>query len=116
MSDDLPPDLERLRVVERYLELQLDAVRARIADLTGGGPAAAAAAPEVTWVVELRRTPQGYQPSVLHDPGCFALGGVRTERLSTADAIEALAGPRARLAPCALCTPERQLGVTVDRG
>ncbi|MEU2564834.1 DUF6233 domain-containing protein [Streptomyces longispororuber] len=119
--DPLPPDLARLRVIETHLQLQLEVVRERIADLEGAAAAAEPAAAAVTeapaedWLVEHRRTPQGPRPYVVHHPRCFGVGGApRVDRITREQAAAGLAAGGG-LVPCALCAPEQELGASTDR-
>ncbi|MFD8384310.1 DUF6233 domain-containing protein [Streptomyces sp. NPDC059679] len=68
---DLPPDLPRLRTLETWLNLQLKAVRARIAALEGPPSAGR----RVGWWVTWARTPPGTpRRGTLHQAGCWSPG------------------------------------------
>ncbi|MEU6345934.1 DUF6233 domain-containing protein [Streptomyces sp. NPDC046977] len=110
---DLPPDLDRLRVIRVYLQLQLDAVDARIREIEGPSPPAAPSATSrragpnaegsAGW--RLQHLPDGEGGSVravLHRGDCpDAAGGW----LSQNELGIALAMPD--ITPCPRCHPER---------
>ncbi|MFF4290989.1 DUF6233 domain-containing protein [Streptomyces sp. NPDC001633] len=119
----LPSDPYLLRIIERYLVLQLTAVRRRLAQSGGSGVSQAggdvhaqggrvestgarSARPAPEWVLQLgigaRR-----QPVAVHCGGCAAARG-SVVPVSRRDALEALAGG---VEPCFACRPDRELQV-----
>ncbi|MCQ8194651.1 DUF6233 domain-containing protein [Streptomyces rugosispiralis] len=76
MSEELPPDLHRLRAVETYLRLQLRTVQARIAELRDEH-STQDAEPAARWTLQLLPSPVGASPrGYLHRAErCFIRGG-----------------------------------------
>lgn len=93
---DLPPDLPRLQILETYLRMQLDAVRARIAHLQQPRPEG--------WVLQIMRTNPDKPLSWLHRADCFAAQGAT---LSRSEALIALDEPGVH--SCDACRPEEGL-------
>lgn len=109
MSELLPSDLSRLRTIAFYLELQLQAVRERIAEAEQWEASRRAAArpatpPEWTLQMDVGADPR---PVAVHHGDC-TVGGQRVRRITRRDAIEALT---AGIEACALCQPNRELQV-----
>ncbi|MFK0294834.1 DUF6233 domain-containing protein [Streptomyces sp. NPDC090442] len=114
-----PTDTHLLRVLERYLSLQLAEVRRRLAAAEGAaGRPVAAAVPASTgprprpaaaaeWViqVDVGRT---RRPIAVHRGGCPDARGPRTVPATRRDAVDALA---AGVPACLHCAPDRALGL-----
>ncbi|MFD3454191.1 DUF6233 domain-containing protein [Streptomyces sp. NPDC058691] len=100
---ELPSDLERLRVIRLYLQIQIDAVDARIRKAEAGirpqrRPAAARA-----WRLQSVPDPQGGPGrGVVHRDDCRVPGG---GRLSAKEFEIALGMPD--VSACAICRPDR---------
>ncbi|MEU0398375.1 DUF6233 domain-containing protein [Streptomyces sp. NPDC006208] len=109
MSEDLPPDRERLRVLEIYLALTLDRVRAQIAYLdqqaaVRRGSDLPALVPD--WVLE-RGIGQGAPPLAVHVGGCHT-AGKRVHTIGRSQALKALADG---VEACSHCRPDTGLGL-----
>ncbi|MFV8127557.1 DUF6233 domain-containing protein [Streptomyces syringium] len=96
---DLPPDLPRLRTLETYLDLQLQAVRKALAQHT---PSAAPS--DDTWVLQHVRGAPDRPLNWLHHSTCHLAKGAR---LSRREAEIALAEPGVQ--PCGACKPDGRL-------
>ncbi|MDK1476945.1 DUF6233 domain-containing protein [Streptomyces sp. 549] len=100
--DRLPPDLDRLRVLETWLRLELTAVQDRISHLTA----------ESQTLYRIRRDSHGIsRTAVLHHAGCFITGG---HILTPSEARTALTDPTLTdvLEQCAQCRPGERLAQT----
>ncbi|GAA3371244.1 hypothetical protein GCM10020367_21120 [Streptomyces sannanensis] len=127
----LPPDPARMRIIEAhlqrqlaenqtigmYLELQLAAVRHRLAatEPRAAGQPTAAAAPAATrpidttsaeWKVEQMRTSDGPLPGRVHKGDCHMDGksvaiDIHRARVMLADGVDA----------CPICRPDTALGI-----
>ncbi|WP_326617658.1 DUF6233 domain-containing protein [Streptomyces decoyicus] len=109
MSDSLPRDLPRLHAIALYLDLQLRAVRSRIAEVEQWEASRKAAArppspPEWTLQVDVGGE---QRPVAVHHGEC-TVAGTRSRRITRRDAIEALA---VGVEPCLMCRPDRELQV-----
>ncbi|WP_326739161.1 DUF6233 domain-containing protein [Streptomyces sp. NBC_01022] len=108
--NDLPQDLPRLRILETWLALTLDRVRAQIAAAEQREAerqhGEERRPPTPDWVLELS-IGVGAPPAEVHVGGCYATGKRRRE-ISREQALTALAeGVRA----CTHCRPDTELGV-----
>lgn len=108
---DLPPDADRLRVLELWLQLSLQRVRDRIADLERRdaerrqGAAAAPAVPD--WVVETGIGAD--QPRLyVHVGGC-RMAGTRVQAVTRDVAARAAADG---IEACSHCGADATLGIT----
>lgn len=108
---DLPPDLARLRTLETYLQMQLDAVRAAIrqaeqqeADDRRRRERARA---EQSWKIQPQRTP-GEGRAILHRGGC-SLWKTQLGYLTREEAVIALELEDPPVECCAICRPETGL-------
>ncbi|WP_328396704.1 DUF6233 domain-containing protein [Streptomyces sp. NBC_00390] len=104
----LPPDRERLRILETFLTFSLDQVREKIAYLEQQAAIHRRSRLEVTpdWVLE-RGIGQGAPPVAVHVGGCH-MAGKRVRTLQRDQAVRALAeGVEA----CCHCRPDTALGV-----
>ncbi|MFD7233187.1 DUF6233 domain-containing protein [Streptomyces sp. NPDC059881] len=111
LPSDLPPDEARLRVLETWLLLILDRVRASLAHLEQQAAIqrkSEQAKPPPEWTLET--SINGRTPLTVHAGDC-RMGGsqVRTRPLSREDAIRALTvgGVKA----CEFCRPNSELGI-----
>lgn len=97
---DYPPDVPRLRTIERYLLIQLAAVRRAIEAAERPEPAP----PPTRWCLVWHRTPAG-QPrvAVLHRAGCILATGRPVDALAIAAVHRA---PDRALEPCDVCHPD----------
>ncbi|MGW2595449.1 DUF6233 domain-containing protein [Streptomyces sp. NPDC001515] len=108
--NDLPPDLPRLRVLETWLAMALDRVRAQIAAIekreaeTRYGEEHRPPTPD--WIAELG-IGQGAPPSEVHVGGCYAAG--KRRRAITRDQAQALLAEGIRA--CTHCRPDTDLGM-----
>ncbi|MFI9206313.1 DUF6233 domain-containing protein [Streptomyces sp. NPDC053048] len=104
MTTPLPPDLSRLQTLELYLDLQLQAVRDRIAALTP----ATLSTPATSWRLQHIRGAPGHL-AVLHTEHCHIIARAQPSlpRLGEREARLALDEPGVE--PCGGCTPERTL-------
>lgn len=93
---ELPPDLPRLQTLETYLQLQLNAVRAAIAQHQQPKPEG--------YTLQVMRTRPDTPLSWLHRAGCPTGGG---HALSRSEALIALEEPGVRL--CDGCRPDQEL-------
>lgn len=104
--NELPPDLPRLHTLETYLQLQLQAVRSRIAEIETAAPTTPATLPaEATpgwWRLQPNRAGRG--GGILHRGDCPHAGGAR---LSRAEALIALSEPGVEM--CEQCQPQKAL-------
>ncbi|MEO3749201.1 DUF6233 domain-containing protein [Streptomyces sp. B6B3] len=92
MSDSLPPDPARLRILARWLELQLAAVREALDE-----------AERPRWWVQWTRRRQGEpKRGTLHREGCWRPG---EPDLNLAEARAVLAEHGERIARCDVCRP-----------
>jgi hypothetical protein len=108
-----PPDLARLRVIETWCALLLDAVRGQIADLerrdrlAGDAAAGPVPVPEVEWLIQYgigsRRTAM-----LVHTGDCRLTSG-RTRPATREQAREALRQPGVEA--CGICAADRELGL-----
>lgn len=99
MSDDLPPDLPRLRTLERYLQLELEEVRAAIRRLEQT-PEPTPARP--SWLAEY----DGQRLVQIHRGDCNVTGPhtkAVDEDVARRGIVEAGA--------CQYCRPDRAIGV-----
>ncbi|WP_432003656.1 DUF6233 domain-containing protein [Streptomyces sioyaensis] len=110
MSDTppLPPDLPRLHAIATYLQLELEHVRRRIAEVeqweaTRRASARPAVPPEWTLQMDIGADPR---PVAVHHQ--CTMRGARVRPITRRDAIEALA---VGVQPCAMCRPDRELQV-----
>ncbi|MFI8942777.1 DUF6233 domain-containing protein [Streptomyces syringium] len=105
--NDLPPDLPRLRTVETYLDMQLQRVRAAIAEheqRTKAEPATSE-----TWILQHIPGAKDRPLNWLHRSSCHLAKGAR---LSRREAEIALAEPTVR--PCGACKADA--GLTARTG
>ncbi|MFF7705336.1 DUF6233 domain-containing protein [Streptomyces lydicus] len=105
---ELPSDLNRLRTIETYLQLQLQRVQRQVAEAEQWEASRQSAAQSRTppeWTLQMGI---GVDPSpvAVHHGECT--GGKRLRRITRRDAIEALS---VGVLPCALCRPDRELQV-----
>ncbi|MBM9624386.1 DUF6233 domain-containing protein [Streptomyces zhihengii] len=107
MNDSLPPDLARLRVVETFLDLQLQAVRAESARQEGtADPVSPPTAPaRPPWLVEYDIS-TARRPLQVHVEDC-AVTGPRTRRVSQGEAQRWVV----EVGACQFCRPDALLGV-----
>lgn len=101
MTDDLPPDLERLRTLERYLELQLAAVQEAIRQQQEQ-PAEKPARPARWWLAEY----EGGELIQVHRGTCNVTGE-RTKRIGEDAARRGITQSGA----CQFCRPDTELGI-----
>lgn len=96
---ELPPDVERLRVLRTYLQLQLAAVDAALV-AAEHGVEAWATGPAVAWKLQHLPAPAG-QPGrgVLHRADCWIQGIAELNRDEARVALED------GVEPCAICKP-----------
>ncbi|MFG2402511.1 DUF6233 domain-containing protein [Streptomyces lydicus] len=111
MSDTppLPPDLPRLHAIATYLQLELEHVRRRIAEVeqweaTRRASARPAVPPEWTLQMDIGADPR---PVAVHHGQC-TMRSARMRPITRRDAIEALT---VGIQACALCRPDRELQV-----
>lgn len=99
---DYPPDVPRLRTIERYLLVQLAAVRRAIDEAENGTPRARP--PAASWHIVWRWGPAG-QPRVgtLHTADCFLARG---DPLTTQQVQAARREPGKRVDMCETCQPQ----------
>jgi hypothetical protein len=103
---ELPPDLERLRVIRVYLQMQLAAVDAKIQQAEKAVAQPPEPRTELAW--RLQHVPNcdgdtGH--GVVHRDGCRVKGGGRLDR----KALD-LALTMPDVTTCSICRPERGLG------
>jgi hypothetical protein len=100
MTDQLPPDLDRLHAIRTYLQLQLAAVDAAIAAAETGAPSWLAT-PATAWRLQHLPSAAG-RPGrgVLHRDECWVAGGAPIGR---EEAIIALG--EAGVEACEACQP-----------
>ncbi len=98
----LPGDVPRLRTLERWLLLQLAAVRRAIEQAEHGAPRAVAASPR--YVIQWRWVAKG-QPrrGIVHAAGCWMAKG---ETLTPAQLAFERDQPGRRLELCDACKPQ----------
>ncbi|MDT0377207.1 hypothetical protein RM572_00250 [Streptomyces sp. DSM 42041] len=100
---DLPQDEPRLRTLERYLLVQLAAVRQAIQQIQDGPPRGHT---DTTprWCIQWRFAPQG-QPrrGIVHRADCWMADG---EKLNGAQVNHERSKPGRSLEPCDQCRPE----------
>ncbi|MFB7589392.1 DUF6233 domain-containing protein [Streptomyces sp. NPDC056169] len=111
MSDFLPPDLPRLRVLETWAEIMLGEIRRRIAEAEQWEAAMRPVRPlpeGPTWVLSYLR--EGGQPVAdsVHVGGC-SMASRHTRSLDREQAREALASHGIRA--CEICRPDSELGI-----
>ncbi|MFJ4848828.1 MULTISPECIES: DUF6233 domain-containing protein [unclassified Streptomyces] len=100
---ELPSDLERLRVIRLYLQLQIDAVDARIRKAEAGVRPRRRPAPARAWRLQSVPDPQGGPGrGVVHRDDCRVPGG---GRLSAKEFEIALGMPEVGV--CGICRPDR---------
>ncbi|MEU1494847.1 DUF6233 domain-containing protein [Streptomyces sp. NPDC005776] len=107
---DLPPDLNRLRVLEQQLTIWIGHVRAAIAAAEQAErerrQGEARQSPTPDWIVELG-IGQGAPPSEVHAGYCHAAG----KRRRVIDRDQALRMLADGIRACAHCRPDTVLGV-----
>ncbi|TXS35242.1 DUF6233 domain-containing protein [Streptomyces sp. t39] len=106
MSDILPPDLDRLRVIETFLDLQLQAVRAEISRREGTAPAPPPSVRPARppWLVEYDIS-AAQRPLQVHVEDC-AVTGPRTRRVTEGEARRWVV----EVGACQFCRPDALLG------
>ncbi|MFE0201081.1 DUF6233 domain-containing protein [[Kitasatospora] papulosa] len=109
-SSDLPPDEERLRVLETFLVLTLARVRERLDHLQRQAAIQRKSElqrPPPDWTLEI--SINGRTPITVHAGECGMSGSqVRTRAIKREEALRALAeGVKA----CAFCRPDSELGI-----
>lgn len=106
MNDFLPPDLDRLRVIETFLDLQLQAVRAEIARQEGAAaPVSHPAPPTRPWLVKYDIS-TAQRPLQVHVEDC-AVSGPLTRRVAEDEARRWVV----EVGVCQFCRPDALLGV-----
>jgi hypothetical protein len=100
MYDPLPPDVARLRVVQTFLRLMLEAVTARIEDLEAGRRQRG-----VAWRLQHLPRAGGAGHGVLHDAVCWITDGAPLNRSEAELALR-----DASVEACSACQPGRELG------
>jgi hypothetical protein len=115
MYECLPPDLPRLRTIERFLLLALEDVRMAIgkAEQAQAERAARRPPPEPpAWILATGRAPSvrgTAPPQTVHVGGCGMTEGGSTRAISREQALRALAVDG--IPACAFCRPDRDLDV-----
>ncbi|NBM18973.1 DUF6233 domain-containing protein [Streptomyces sp. GC420] len=105
-ADDLPPDLERLRVLERWAALFLERVRRRIHDIETAGARSARPAPvPPEWLVAYDK---GRRPSAVHHADC-PMRGKQHRPLTREQARSAIAVEQ--VPACPFCRPDADLEI-----
>ncbi|WP_331759783.1 DUF6233 domain-containing protein (plasmid) [Streptomyces sp. NBC_01525] len=111
MSDipPLPPDLPRLHAIATYLQLELERVHHRMAEVeqweaSRRASARPAVRPEWTLQMDIGADPR---PVAVHHGEC-SVPSARMRQITRRDAFEALA---AGVQACVLCRPDRELQV-----
>ncbi|CAL9342117.1 hypothetical protein SUDANB120_00289 [Streptomyces sp. enrichment culture] len=108
----LPPDLDRLKTLERWCELLLELVRERIGEIETAARIAEAAAgrpvpaPVVEWQIQYGIGASN-APMLIHTGDCTLVSG-RTRPATRAQAVDALRHPQVE--PCGVCDAGRLLG------
>lgn len=107
---DLPPDVNRLRVIEQQLTIWLGHVQRAIAEVEAAEAIRANTLPVHAPPVEFRlgdpRPIRGRrEPPLLHTGDCRMGGG---QPVTRSQALEALTGD---VAACPYCRPDTELGV-----
>ncbi|MFI1502589.1 DUF6233 domain-containing protein [Streptomyces platensis] len=113
MSDTspLPDDVERLKVIATYLQLELQRVHRSIAraeqrEQEAARQAAACPVPPPAWTVQMNLAADP-RPVAVHHGEC-TVGQPRVRPITRRAAIEALT---AGVEACALCRPDRELQI-----
>ncbi|MGI5262452.1 DUF6233 domain-containing protein [Streptomyces angustmyceticus] len=110
-ASPLPDDVERLKVIATYLQLELERVHRAIAradqrEREAARQAAACAAPPPAWTVQMN-VGADPRPVAVHHGEC-TVGQPRVRPISRRAAIEALTSG---VEACALCRPDRELQI-----
>ncbi|WP_424217761.1 DUF6233 domain-containing protein (plasmid) [Streptomyces sp. BI20] len=118
LGDILPPDLDRLRTIETWTTVLLDAVRARIAELeaaagprttdTTGTVRSRPTPPPPEWIIELGIDALS-RPILVHAGDC-TMPGRRRRPATRAQALDVLRDPS--VDACGICGAARLLGTT----
>ncbi|MFI9078742.1 DUF6233 domain-containing protein [Streptomyces sioyaensis] len=115
MSDasPLPDDVERLKVIKTYLQLELQRVHRRLAqaeqrehEQKAARQATTRAGPPPAWTMQIN-VGADPRPVAIHHGQC-TVGQSRVRPITRRAAIEALT---AGVEACALCRPERELQI-----
>ncbi|MGW1764362.1 DUF6233 domain-containing protein [Streptomyces sp. NPDC002073] len=113
-SFPFPPDLARLKVIETWCAVLLDAVRRQIADLehreqiTQAGAAGPPPVPVTEWRIQYGIGAK-HSAMLVHTGDCSLISG-RTRAATRDQARDALHHPQVEA--CGICAAERELGLT----
>lgn len=105
MSDaPLPDDVPRLRTIERWLLLQLAAVRKAIEQAEDPAAVRRQQQAEARWVIQWRKVRKGEpKRGVVHEADCWMAKG---EPLTPSQMAFEREQPGRRLEPCDACKPQ----------